>query len=88
MKYRVWVLAMVCCCASMQALAQVTDSALPTDQSTQVETNPQQVLSQDNAAQAESESESATEEAEDEASRFVPTEQISQDLGVSFPADI
>lgn len=28
------------------------------------------------------------EEAEDGASRFIPTEQLSQDLGVSFPVDI
>lgn len=27
-------------------------------------------------------------EEEDSPSRFIPTEQISQDLGVSFPADI
>lgn len=38
----------------------------------------------------ETTAEEAAEELEDEESpgRFVPTEQISQDLGVSFPVDI
>lgn len=88
MKFCFWILAVTFCCASAAAFAQVTDSALPTDQSTQAEANPQQVLSQENVAQTEAENEPPAQETTDEASRFIPTEQISQDLGVSFPADI
>lgn len=38
------------------------------------------------APDSESENDDASED--DRPSRFIPTEQISQDLGVSFPADI
>ena len=44
------------------------------------------VAADDSALDSESNSGDAAEE--DSPSRFIPTEQISQDLGVSFPADI
>ncbi len=52
-------------------------------QTAEVETQPTQEA-QDNALIAADE----TETEEESAVRFIPTEQISQDLGVSFPVDI
>ena len=37
---------------------------------------------------AQADDEQTDEEEEESPSRFIPTEQISQDLGVSFPVDI
>jgi len=52
----------------------------------QQDSNPESLLEGDELISAE-----VTEADEDEADssvRFIPTEQISQDLGVSFPVDI
>ena len=55
------------------------------DQQQAAGTDPQSVQdAQDNALIAAEE----TEVEEESAQRFIPTEQISQDLGVSFPVDI
>jgi len=45
-----------------------------------------ELASDDSAAAIDSDSDEASEE--ESPSRFIPTEQISQDLGVSFPSDI
>jgi len=75
---------------SGMVLAQVTDSSQ--DQQPQVNDEP--------AAQvpvaptdvetdlAEPETENEEQQDADAQARFIPTEQISQDLGVSFPVDI
>ena len=59
----------------------------PQSQATdQQDSNPESLLEGDELISAE-----VTEADEDEADasvRFIPTEQISQDLGVSFPVDI
>ena len=44
------------------------------------------VALEDSTSDSDNDSEEDSEE--DSPSRFIPTEQISQDLGVSFPADI
>jgi hypothetical protein len=58
----------------------------PSQATDQQDSNPESLLEGDELIAAE-----VTEADEDEADssvRFIPTEQISQDLGVSFPVDI
>ena len=47
-----------------------------------------QVEQDDDVAQSGDNPEVAVEDDEDSPERFIPTEEISQDLGVSFPVDI
>lgn len=75
-------------CSATVAIAQVPEVPPVTDQSDQVQANPEQAVTENNEAQTEQDSESEPQLSDDEPSRFIPTEQISQDLGVSFPADI
>lgn len=75
-------------CVSGVANGQVTDSAPTPDQEPATQTDAEQVLAQSNEPQSEEGNEADAEENADGQSRFIPTEQISQDLGVSFPADI
>ncbi len=68
------------------------DQDQPDDQSTQVEVQEQTIdaeaseNSENTAVDTESSDDSAAEE--EAPGRFIPSEQISQDLGVSFPVDI
>lgn len=76
---------LILCLLSSQTLAQSTDTPPATDQS--AETAPPQ-SQQEPEQQVAQEEDDEDDENEDSLSRFIPTEQISQDLGVSFPADI
>jgi len=67
--------------------AQVAGSSAA-DQEAATQTDPQQVLADTDQEPADEDDDVDLEEDEDAPSRFIPTEQISQDLGVSFPADI
>jgi hypothetical protein len=83
---------------SVPAYSQVPDTppapeqtpAAPVDSSQAPATNEEAPTEPQTEPQAEADiaSEPEPEEGDDAASRFIPTEQISQDLGVSFPADI
>ena len=61
------------------------DSATATDQAGQASTAQGETEQTDDQGDAQ---EDAQDAEDDRPSRFIPTEQISQDLGVSFPADI
>jgi cytoskeletal protein RodZ len=75
---------------SATAYSQVPDTPPTPSQTPEAPADSPQVAPTTEAAQIEADgtSESETKEGEDAMSRFIPTEQISQDLGVSFPADI
>lgn len=74
---------------------QATDGAVPDTELTPEELTPEELTPEEPAAaendEPVSDDEDASEQEQDEertSARFIPTEQISQDLGVSFPVDI
>ncbi|MEX2131073.1 MAG: hypothetical protein WD772_06260 [Pseudohongiellaceae bacterium] len=70
-------------------LAQVTDTTQEPQQQVNEETTGQVTVVPADAQTDGSATETETEEVEQNSqARFIPTEQISQDLGVSFPVDI
>jgi opacity protein-like surface antigen len=73
--------------SSGAAFAQVPQTTPVTGQVPQSQSSPE-VIADTDEAQTDEANESESEEEDDSPSRFIPTEQISQDLGVSFPADI
>ena len=76
---------------SAQAVAQSTSDAA-TAATAATATQPDKVAVAEQAEQAEQASAQdlakATEEEAQDAARFIPTEELSQDLGASFPVDI
>lgn len=69
---------------------QATDGAVPDTELTPEELTPEEPAAAENDEPV-SDDEDASEQEQDEertSARFIPTEQISQDLGVSFPVDI
>ncbi len=68
------------------AFAQVPESPQVTEQDTQSQSSPEVIA--ENEETQNQDVDNTEPEDEDSPSRFIPTEQISQDLGVSFPADI
>lgn len=74
------------------SLAWSADNPAPQDSDQEVAQQPDNVAGQDNSADADlildEESAAPADEDEDSPGRFIPTEEISQDLGVSFPVDI
>lgn len=69
---------------------QATDGAVPDTELTPEELTPEELAAAENDEPV-SDDEDASEQEQDEertSARFIPTEQISQDLGVSFPVDI
>ncbi len=71
-----------CLVLVVEAQQQDADNGAGTPQQQQVE-EPAGNAQENDAEQADGQ-----DSEEDSPSRFIPTEQISQDLGVSFPADI
>ena len=72
------------CLPLLAAEAELENQSQETSENDQSDSNT--VSSGDSGSDSESNSDDVSEE--DSPSRFIPTEQISQDLGVSFPADI
>lgn len=68
--------------SSAQDAGQQTDAAQAEEQGSEQQVADQQAVEQPAEAGGVEENE------EESPSRFIPTEQISQDLGVTFPADI
>jgi hypothetical protein len=69
----------------MQTVRAQQDSAAASEQEAAIE------VAQEDTAQLEldePEESEGSEEPEESEARFVPTEEISQDLGVAFPVDI
>lgn len=87
-KYRSLIALVVLLLGSNLVSAQVPETPSEPDQTPPDQTNTEQILADSEETLAEDGDASAQEESEDSSSRFIPTEQISQDLGVSFPADI
>jgi len=71
-----------CMVLVVEAQQQDADNGADTPQQQQIE-EPAGNAPENDAEQADGQ-----DSEEDSPSRFIPTEQISQDLGVSFPADI
>ena len=73
-------------------LAWSADNPVPQDSDQEVAQQPDNAAGQDNSADADlvldEDGAAAADEDEDSPERFIPTEEISQDLGVSFPVDI
>lgn len=76
-------------------LAWSAENPSPQDSSQQASQAPDSAGSQENPTDAglvldesDAEADQAGEAEEDSPGRFIPTEEISQDLGVSFPVDI
>ena len=62
------------------------EPAQPPTQAAPAQTEPAPIAGTD--AQSNGNSDENLEPAQESQARFIPTEQISQDLGVSFPVDI
>jgi hypothetical protein len=74
-------------CVPGSLMAAEANSGVVSDNG--AEATPVQEDSASTQSELDEESDQTDElEEEDSPSRFIPTEQISQDLGVSFPADI
>ena len=70
---------------------QVTDEAAAETELVQAETESESIQDTEEANDlilADIEDETVAEAEDQRSRRFIPTEQISQDLGVSFPVDI
>ncbi|GAB5497883.1 MAG: hypothetical protein PsegKO_01940 [Pseudohongiellaceae bacterium] len=76
-------------------LAWSAENPAPQDSAQQASQEPNNTDSQENSTDAglvldesDAEADQASEADEESPGRFIPTEEISQDLGVSFPVDI
>ena len=69
---------------------QATDGAVPDTELTSEELTPEEPAAAENDEPVSDDEDAAEQEQDEErtSARFIPTEQISQDLGVSFPVDI
>ncbi|MBL4821736.1 MAG: hypothetical protein JKY98_12220 [Gammaproteobacteria bacterium] len=76
----------LCLTPSWAAEAPKEDSEQ--ENNAQISSGEQQRSEVDPATSPEEDSELEAEKEQQSSSRFIPTEQVSQDLGVSFPVDI
>jgi hypothetical protein len=83
--HRLSIIALLACFIHLPLLAAEAELETEAEETSEV-----QQPEGDNVASDDSATGGDTEEMpeEESPSRFIPTEQISQDLGVSFPADI
>lgn len=82
---KIFIMALVFCIAHFPLLAAEVQLESEIEETSDVQQSGADNVETDNSASGDDTEDVSEEESP---SRFIPTEQISQDLGVSFPADI